>query len=77
MNEIEPKPTKPDNNQPRLLLTPQELAARLGFCTRTIRNLQRLGMPHIKLSRTRSVRFEPDEAMDWLRREYRVVRRGK
>ena len=53
----------------------RDVAAFLGVCPRTVDNLLRRGLPHLKLSQ-RIVRFDLEECARWTRENYGTRRMG-
>jgi len=58
-----------------VLLKKRDLAVTLNVSSRTVDNLLRAGLPHLRLA-NRTLRFEPAECVNWLREKYRTQRRG-
>lgn len=53
----------------------KSVAAMISMSTRSVDNLMREGLPHLKIG-PRRCRFDLQECADWLREHYRVQRRG-
>jgi predicted DNA-binding transcriptional regulator AlpA len=61
------------SNDSDRLLTKREIAQFIGQTSRSVENLMKRGMPHLKLS-PRATRFRLTDIQQWLNEHCRVVR---
>lgn len=56
------------------LVDKRRVAEVIGLSVRTVDNLLQKGMPHIRLG-SRRVRFDLDDVIDWIKKEYGTRKR--